>query len=374
MFARTHPYNDLPPLPPATELETKAVLKAVTTASRSLAELKGRTNTIPNPQILLNTISLQEARSSSEIENIFTTNDELYRGLSLDELGLSPEKKEVLHYNEALWKGADSLRARPFLSTDLFLEIVHTIQGHNAGLRRIPGTRIANPASKQTVYTPPEGEDVIARLLQNLETFANRDDDGLDPLVKMAVIHYQFEAIHPFHDGNGRTGRIVLILYLLLRHLLDRPILFLSRYLIAHKSDYYRHLREVTEEGAWEPWILYLLRAVETTAAATSRKIEAIENLLAAMTEEARGKLPARMFKKELVELIFEQPYCRIRSLERAGIGGIAQRVTASKYLNALAKAGLVQTKKIGREVIFMNTRLVDLLSGADPEILAAAG
>ncbi len=366
MFDRDRPYNDLPPLPPLTVLETPAVLKATIAASRSLAELKGRTNTIPNPQILLNTISLQEARSSSEIENIFTTNDELFRNLSLDDPALSPEKKEVLHYNDALWKGADSLRDRPFLSTSLFIDIVDTIKGNNAGLRRIPGTRIANPATRKTVYTPPEGEEVIQRLLQNLEVFANEDADGLDPLVKMAVIHYQFEAIHPFHDGNGRTGRIVLILYLLLRQLLDQPILFLSRYIIANKSLYYRHLREVTEDGAWEPWILYLLQAVEITAAETSQKIEAIEKLLEAMTEEARQKLPPRMFKKELVELIFEQPYCRIRNLEKAGIAGIAQRVTASKYLNALKKAGLVEARKFGRDVIFMNTRLVELLSGSE--------
>ena len=366
MFDRNRPYNDLPPLPPKSELETKAVLKAVTAASRNLAELKGRTNTIPNPQILLNTISLQEARSSSEIENIFTTNDELYRNLSLDDPSLSPEKKEVLHYNDALWKGAGSLRNRPFLSTSLFIDIVNTIKGNNAGLRRIPGTRIANPSNRETVYTPPEGEDVIQLLLRNLETFANEDTDGLDPLVKMAVIHYQFEAIHPFHDGNGRTGRIILILYLLLRQLLDQPILFLSRYIIANTNLYYRHLREVTEQGGWEAWILYLLKAVEITAAETSQKIEAIKKLLETMTEESRQKLPQRMFKKELIELIFEQPYCRIRNLEQAGIGGIAQRVTASKYLNTLKKVGLVEVRKIGREVIFMNTRLVELLSGSE--------
>ena len=181
----------------------------------------------------------------------------------------------------------------------------------------------------------------------------------------MAVIHDQFEAIHPFHDGNGRAGRIVLILYLLLRGLLDQPILFLSRYIIERKGDYYRRLREVTEDRAWEAWILYLLEAVELTAAATSQKIEAIEKLLESMTEEARRKLPTRMFKKELIEFIFEHPYSRIRSLEQAGIGGIAQRVTASKYLNELARAGLVETRKIGREVLFMNTRLVDLLGGS---------
>jgi Fic family protein len=368
MFDPARPDNGLPLPPPRAQIETVPVLKAITTASRHLAELKGRTHHIPNPRILLNAISLQEARASSEVENIFTTNDELYRGLSLDDAGLSPEQKEVLHYNEALWEGAEEIRRRPFLSTDLFIRMVNTIKANTAGIRHLPGTHLKNPSTGEVVYTPPEGSDIIHRLLQNLETFANDEGDGLDALVKMAVVHYQFEAIHPFPDGNGRTGRIVSILYLLQRGLLDQPILFLSRYIVEHKTDYYRHLRGVTAQGAWEPWILYLLRAVETTAAATSLKIEAIARLLEAMTETARQKLSSRKFKKELIELLFDQPYCRIEMLQRAGLGRIGNRVTAAEYLNTLAKVGLVEKRKIGRDVVFINRQLLDLLSKSNSE------
>lgn len=367
MFDPTRPYNDLPLLPPGADLESKTVLKALTGAARQLAELKGRTDVLPNPDILLNTISLQEARVSSEVENIFTTNDQLYRGLSLDDFGLSPEQKEVLHYNEALWEGAKQIRERPFLTTDLFLRLVNTLKANTAGLRRLSGTQLKNPATGEVVYTPPEGEDTIHRLLANLEAFAADGADGLDPLVKMAVIHYQFEAIHPFLDGNGRTGRIVIILYLLLRGLLDQPILFLSRYIIEHKTGYYRCLRGVTERGEWEPWILYLVRAVEETAATTSRKIEAIAKLLEAMTEEARVKLPARLFKKDLIEFLFERPYSRIEALASRGIGGIGNRETATKYLKRLAAEGLVEQRKEGRDLLFINKRLVELLSATGP-------
>ena len=360
-FDRDQPFNDLPALPPSIDVQTKAVLHAVIAATRSLAELKGKTNTIPNPNILINTLSLQEARSSSEIENIFTTNDELYCGLSLETPGLSAEQKEVLHYNDALWAGAEKLRERPFLTANLAVEIVNTIKGNTAGIRLAPGTRIANPTSHEVIYTPPEGEDVI-RLLSNLEEFANREDDGFDPLVKMAIIHYQFEAIHPFHDGNGRAGRVLLILFLLMRDLLDQPILFLSRYIIANKNSYYRHLRDVTETGAWEPWLLYMLRAVDSTAMGTRRKLEAIANLLREMIEEARQKLSPKIFRKELIEILFERPYCKIAFLEK-----IAQRATASKYLSALEEAGLVRSRKIGREIVFINHRLLSLLSEPDP-------
>lgn len=359
MFDSNQPYNELPWLPPAVEIETKAVLKAVAAARSALGELKGRTGRLPNPDILLNTLALQEARSSSEIENIFTTNDELYRGLSQDEHSLSSEQKEVLHYRDALWQGAAQIEKRPFLSTNLFIDLVQTLKASQAGIRQIPGPRIANPTTGKTVYTPPEGEARIRELLSDLERFANNDEDGLDPLVKMALIHYQFEAIHPFHDGNGRVGRIVLILYLLLRKLLDQPILFVSGYIIEQKRDYYRLLRAVTESEAWEEWILYLVRAVEQTAIATSRKIEAIENLLETMTQEAREKLP-KIYTKELVELLFQQPYCKIGFLVEAGV---AERRTASKYLSELERIGLLQSRKEGREMIYLNSRLMDLLS-----------
>lgn len=358
-FDRSRPYNDLPLLPPKVRLETEPVLKAAIRASRSLAELKGRTRTVPNPTILLNTIALQEAKASSEIENIFTTNDELYRGLSLDASTQSPHAKEVLHYNEALWLGAEALRKRPVLSVNLAIEMVNTIKKDTTGVRKLPGTQLKNPATGEVIYTPPEGEERILELLGNLEAFINNSDDGLDPLVKLAVLHYQFEAIHPFYDGNGRTGRILLILFLLVQRLLEQPILFLSRYIIEHKNDYYRGLRAVTEDRAWEPWILYVLRAVENTADATVRKIEAIANLLTTMIEEGRAKLPKRTFSKELIEQLFIQPYCKIRFLEEAGL---AARVSASRYLHDLADAGLVAKVKAGKEILFVNERLVKLL------------
>ena len=359
-FERTKPFNQLPFLPPATQLETAAVLKAAIRASRSLAELKGRTRTVPNASILLNTIALQEARASSEIENIFTTSDELYRGLSTDSPDVSPHAKEVLHYNEALWHGAEALKKRGTLSADLTIEIVRMIKTDVPGVRGHPGAQLINRATGEVVYTPPDGAARISGLLKNLEQFINGTEDGLDPLVKLAVLHYQFEAIHPFSDGNGRTGRILLILYLLLQRLLEQPILFLSRYIIEHKTHYYRHLREVTETGAWEPWILYVLRAVESTAETTVLKIEAIGDLMTQMIEEGRLKLPKRTFSKELIEQLFVRPYCKIRHLEEAGL---AARVSASRYLHDLADAGLVGKVKAGKEILFVNERLVRLLA-----------
>ncbi|MEA3187129.1 MAG: hypothetical protein QOD99_959 [Chthoniobacter sp.] len=358
-YHRAQPYNALPPLPPKTEVETNPVLRAIIPATRSLAELKGRMHTLPNPALLLNTIALQEAKVSSEIENIFTTNDELYQGLST-ESAVSGHAKEVLHYNDALWQAAGRLRRRPLLTTNLAIEIVNTIKKNDAGLRRTPGTALINPSTREVIYTPPDGEKQIRALLQNLEEFANEETASLDPLVKMAMIHYQFEAIHPFYDGNGRTGRILLILYLLMEKLLDEPILFLSRYIIENKSDYYRRLREVTEKGAWEPWILFMLRAVEKTAQITTRKIEAIADLLAAMVAEGRAKLPKRTFSKELIEQLFVRPYCKIQFLEESGI---AKRVAASRYLHDLADAGLVERRRVGKEMLFVNERLVKLLA-----------
>ena len=367
-FSNELPYNDLPPLPPRAELETVAVLKAVTTASRALAELKGRTGTLPNPAILTNTIALQEAKASSEIENLFTTHDELYRGLTLDEPG-TPHAKEVIHYNEALWHGAKSLENRPVFTTNLFIEIVETIKQSDIGIRTQPGTKIANQSTGEIVYTPPEGEAIIREKLANLEAFCNerRDYSGnslppsterLDPLVKMAVLHYQFEAIHPFYDGNGRTGRILLILFLLFEDLLDQPILYLSRYIIEKKSDYYRLLRGVTEEGDWQGWLLYMLDAVETTAHQTSEKIREISELLDSYVERAKGELSGRA-SKELIELLFISPYCKIKFVEDAGI---AKRVTASRYLHELAEKGFVTEEKVGNEILFINHGLLDLL------------
>ena len=360
MFAARTPFNSLPLLPPKARLETEAVLKAAIRASRSLAELKGRTRTVPNAAILLNTIALQEARASSEIENIFTTSDELYRGMSVDSPDLPPHAKEVLHYNEALWHGAQALQKNRRLTADLAIEIVNTIKADRPGIRTDSAAQLINRATGEVVYTPPQGEKLIRKLLANLEHFINTAEDGLDPLVKLAVLHYQFEAIHPFPDGNGRTGRILLILYLLHQRLLEQPILFLSRYIIAHKALYYQHLRDVTECEAWEPWILYVLRAVESTAETTVLKIEAIGDLMTRMIEEGRMKLPKRTFSKELIEQLFVRPYCKIRHLEEAGLGN---RVSVSRYLHDLAESGLVNKTRAGKEILFVNDRLVKLLA-----------
>lgn len=361
-FQPQKPHNELPDLPPLVQLETVPVLKATSRAARALAELKGRTHTIPNPTILLNTIAMQEAKLSSEIENIFTTNDELYRGLSInaDSSRMSPHAKEVLHYREALWHGMEALQSRPVFSTNLTIDIVNTIKEHDAGIRKLPGTKIKNPSTGEVVYTPPEGEDLIRQKLSALERFCNESESDLDPLVRMALMHYQFEAIHPFYDGNGRTGRILLILYLVLNRLLERPILFLSRFIIEHKTQYYRRLRAVTERQEWEEWLLYMLEAVEATAHQTTEKINAIYVLLVETIEQAKRVLPKQTFSKELIELIFEQPYCKIRFVERAGI---AKRLTATKYLRDLERAGFVRAVKQGNELIFINQALWRLLT-----------
>lgn len=358
-FDRDRPYNDLPPLPPRdVALETVSVLKHALAASRALAELKGAGGQIPNQHILLTGIVMQEARLSSEIENIVTTNDEIYQALANDRLPASPYTKEVLRYREALWYGYQQLRERP-LSTNLFIEIVQRIKGREIGIRRVPGTRLTGNKGR-IVYTPPEGEARIRELLANLERFINDDRDGLDPLIKMAVIHYQFEAIHPFPDGNGRTGRIINILYLVEKGLLDLPVLYLSRYIIDNKSAYYEGLRRVTEEGAWEDWIVFMLKGVDLMARQTLYMIRNIAGLMEETTEIAKRKAP-RAYSKDLIELLFEQPYCRIRFLEQRGI---AKRQTASSYLRDLADAGLLRPLKVGREMYYINERLLRVLSG----------
>jgi len=361
-FSPDKPFNNLPDLPPQAELETPAVLRATTRASRALAELKGRSQSIPNPTILLNTLALQEAKFSSEIENIFTTNDELFRGQAAHDSGtdLSPHAKEVLHYRDALWHGMKVLRERPFFSTSLAIEIVNILTESDAGIRNLPGTKLQNPATGEVIYTPPDGEDLLRSKMANLEMFCNDSAFELDPLVRAAIAHYQFEAIHPFFDGNGRTGRILILLQLVMNELLEIPIIFLSRFIIEHKTQYYRSLRDITERSEWQNWILYALEAIENTARGTTEKINAIRDLLAETIEQARRVLPKSVFSKELIDLIFEQPYCKIRFVESAGI---AKRLTATKYLRELEKAGFVVPVKKGTELIFVNHKLWRLLT-----------
>ena len=358
-FDPEKPYNDLPLLPPKVEIETRTILKKAISAGRALAELKGLGETIPNQAILVNSIILQEAKASSEIENIITTHDALFRAFSAKTGQIDPATKEVLRYREALWEGFSSLKDRPLLTTNLFIRIVQTIRANRAGIRNTPGTKVANAATGEVVFTPPEGDDIIRDKLKNLEDYIHADDE-VDPLIKLALIHYQFEAIHPFTDGNGRTGRILNILFLTQKHLLDLPVLYLSKYIIEQKSDYYRLLRGVTEHQEWEPWILYLLDAVEQTALFTRDKILSIRELLIKTLEFTKENLPSRVYSKDLIELLFHQPYTKANFLVDEGI---AERKTAANYLKQLEKIGILQVQKVGKENLYLNKELFEVLS-----------
>ncbi|MBN1663092.1 MAG: Fic family protein [Deltaproteobacteria bacterium] len=358
-FDPKKPYNDLPPLPPKADVETKAILKKTIAARSALAELKGLGNTIPNQTLLVDSLILQEAKASSEIENIITTSDALFRAFAANMKQADPATKEVLRYREALWKGYNLLKKRPLLATNLFIEIVQTIKEHSGGIRNIPGTAVASAATGRVVYTPPEGEAIIRDKLKNLEDFIHVDND-LDPLIKLAVIHYQFEAIHPFSDGNGRAGRIINILFLVQKGLLDLPVLYLSKAIIERKNDYYKLLRQVTEKNLWEPWILFLLEAVEETAVFTRERILAIGDLMAKTMEKAKEKLPGRVYSKDLIETIFRQPYAKGQFLVDAGI---AKRQTAAEYLKELEKLKILKAIKLGKETLYLNVDLYKLLS-----------
>ncbi len=359
MYNPKKSYNDLPRLPLEVDIETSRVLKAAILANRELAELKGKETIIPNQGILINSLILREAKASSEIENVITTNDKMYEAFSAEGDKYDPQTKEVLRYREALWKGFHQLKKRP-LSANLFIDIVQTIKQNKDAIRNTSGTVIGNPNTGNIIYSPPTGEKLIRDRLQNLEQFIYDDHSDMDPLIKLAIVHYQFEAIHPFHDGNGRTGRIINILYLVLKNLLALPVLYLSGYVIAHKADYYRLLRNVTEKQEWEPWILFMLKAVEETADETKHKIEAINDLLEETVQKAKAKLPGRVYSKELIELLFEQPYCKVKFLVDKGI---VKRQTAADYLKELEEVGILKSKKSGREKLYKNIALYELLA-----------
>lgn len=351
-----HPYNTLPLLPPGQEIETRAVLKRCITARAALAELKQAAELIPNQNMLVNTLPLLEAKDSSEIENIVTSTDKLFQFSQSDSLA-DPATKEALRYRTALYRGFRSLAERP-LCTATAIEVCRTTKGVDLDIRRTPGTRLANDRTGQTIYTPPEGEHLLRDLLSNWEKFLHYEED-LDPLVRMAMAHYQFEAIHPFSDGNGRTGRVINILYLIQQNLLGLPILYLSRHIIAHRADYYRLLLDVTRNGAWEPWILFMLQAVEETAQWTTAKIGAIRRLAEHTGNYIRDKQP-KIYSRELVDVIFEQPYCRIANLVDKKI---AQRQAASSYLKDLVSIGVLREQQVGREKLFIHPKLMQLLT-----------
>lgn len=350
------PYNGLPELPPGQDLETKAVLRQCIRSRAALAELKRAADMIPNQAMLINTLPVLEARSSSEIENIVTTTDRLFAHLER-EGAADAATREALRYREALMEGFRQIGKLP-VSTRLAEQVCSRIKGAQMGVRRVPGTALGNPDSGRVTYTPPEGESRIRDLLANWERFLNEPSE-LDPLVRMAVGHYQFEAIHPFTDGNGRTGRVLNSLYLVQEGLLTLPILYLSRAIIRDKADYYRLLLEVTRDGNWEGWTLFILEAVERTAGWTLEKIEAIRSLSDQTAEHVRTHR-AKIYSRELVEVIFSQPYCRIGDLVREGI---ARRQTASVYLKEMVAIGVLEQRTEGREKLFVHTKLMELLT-----------
>ena len=350
------PHNHLPALPPAHELESRAVLKACIEARAALAELKQAAEFIPNQAMLINTIPLLEAKDSSEIENIVTTTDQLFQYAQGYD-NADPATKEALRYRTALHQGFQSLRTRP-LCTATAVEVCRTLKSVDMDIRRTPGTQLALDRTGEVVYTPPEGEARLRDMLANWERFLHNQTE-LDPLIRMAVGHYQFEAIHPFTDGNGRTGRVLNILYLIQEELLNLPILYLSRYVIAHKADYYRLLLSVTRDQAWQPWLLFMLQAVAETSKWTTGKIAAIRALAEHTTGYVRTRLP-KIYTRELVDVIFEQPYCRIGNLVDKEI---AQRQAASRYLHDLAALGVLREMPFGKEKLFIHPKLMLLLT-----------
>ena len=358
------PYNDLPPLPPAAELETRPVLKQCIAARAALAELKQAAELIPNQGVLINALPLLEAQASSEIENIVTTTDRLFQYQSAGEQA-DPATREALRHRSALLEGYRALKQTP-LNTRTAEQVCSRIKGIEMQVRRVPGTALANQASGEVIYTPPVGEDLLRTKLANWERYLHEERD-IDPLIRMAVGHYQFEAIHPFTDGNGRTGRILNSLFLIQEDLLTLPILYLSRYLIKNKSEYYRLLLDVTRSQAWEPWIIYLLVGIEDTARWTTTKISAIRNLSALTITHVRQAAP-KIYSRELVDLIFDLPYCRIQNLVERDIAG---RQAASRYLKQLVEIGVLEERTVGRDKLFIHPKLMHLLTRDDNEVTA---
>ncbi len=353
------PYNQLPPIPPADFLETKPVLRACVEARAALAGLKQGAGLIPNQAMLINTLPVLEAQASSAIENIVTTTDKLFENLHSEEMA-DPATKEALRYRSSLMDGFQALEKYP-LSTRMAETICTRIKGVEMNVRKVPGTKLANSVTGEIIYTPPEGEATIRGHLTGWEKFLHQEVK-LDPLIRMAAGHYQFEAIHPFTDGNGRTGRVLNSLFLIQEDLLTLPILYLSRHIIQHKNDYYDRLIDVTRNEAWEPWILFMLEAVRKTSNWTLAKIQAIRTLADETTERVRRELP-KVYSRELVDVIFEQPYCRIGNLVEAGV---AKRQTASRYLKLLVEMGLLEEKISGRDKLYVHPRLLTLLAGED--------
>ncbi len=343
-------------LPLIITLETPKTLKKAISANRALAKLNGVSKIIPNSAIMINSLVLQEAKDSSEIENIITTHDELFRA-NLDISDITNEAKEVQNYRQALLKGFDLVQTNKLLLKKYIIDIQQELEQNDAGVRKQSGTVLKNAQTGEVIFTPPQDYQTIQDLLDNLESYIN-DENDIDPLINMAIIHYQFESIHPFYDGNGRTGRILNILYLILKDLLDIPILYMSRYIINHKADYYRLLQEVRTENKWEEWILYMLDGVEQTALDTIELVSDIYALMEESKQEIKEKLPKR-YSKDLIEILFMHPYTKIEFL----VDGLdTTRQTASKYLIELEEIGLLESIQIKNSKFFINKKLFEVL------------
>jgi cell filamentation protein, protein adenylyltransferase len=349
------------PLPPKVDLETKAILKKVASANRYLAELKGMSETIPNETILINTLALQEAKDSSAIENIITTHDEMYKAQLFEEMFVSASAKEVSRYADALIQGFGLVRKNKLLTENFILEIQKILEQNDAGYRRLPGTSLINEKTGVTIYTPPQDYDTIVSLMTNLIKYINDDKmQDIDPLVKMAVIHFQFESIHPFYDGNGRSGRIINILYLVLNELLNIPILYLSRYIIQYKGDYYRLLQQVRETGRWEDWILYILTGIEQTSKETIDLIVKIRKLMQEYKQGIRTQMP-KVYSQDLLNNLFRHPYTKIEFVMK---DLQVSRLTARRYLELLVSHRFLNKEKIGRSNFYINAPLFSLFIG----------
>ena len=344
------PFNDY-------DLKTPKILETLNEASRSLAELKGFANSIPNQHILINAITINEAKDSSAIENIVTTHDSIYKVLT--ESGFKEDAaKEVVDYRSAIWRGYEIIKEKGFIATNILVELQAMIEPNKSGIRKNPGTNLVNSKTGEIIYTPPQTESEIRYLLKNLEDYINNFDDSMDPLIKMALIHYQFESIHPFYDGNGRTGRILNILYLVLNNLLESPILYLSNYINKNKSDYYRLFTEFREKNNYEDWIIYILKGIEETSKKTIELIKKIQEEIESYKNDFMEKLP-KIYSNELLNSLFFEVYTKINYIEdRCGV----TRQTAATYLNQLVYADLLEYEKIGRESIYKNIRLINLL------------
>jgi len=347
-------------LPPQYDVESKEVLRKVALAHKALAQLKGVVTSIPNQNILIEALTLREARESAAIENIISTFAEVYQSNLFNEQFTTAAAKEVHLYAKALKTGYELVKKNGLLTNNLILQVQELVEGNKDGFKKLPGTKLLNDKTGEVIYTPPQDNETIISLMNNLETFINDDTQmNADPLVKMAVIHHQFESIHPFYDGNGRTGRIINILYLIQKKLLDLPVLYLSRYIIKHKDDYYRLLQQVRETNVWEEWILYMLDGTEQTANESILLINGIKKLMQEYKQNIRTQLP-KIYSQDLLNNLFKYPYTKIEYLQHdLDIG----RNTAIRYLEALVKNGLLAKQKVGRENFYINKPLFNLLA-----------